>query len=298
MEIREFAKKVCMAVEKELGESYTTELKEVKKNNGVMLHGLLILSREHNVVPTIYLDSFWEAYEEGTPFSVIIRSLLRIYEEDTPKSHIDVNFFTSFERVKNRICYKLIGKKGNEELLEEIPYVEFFDLAICFFYAYRGEGLGEGSILIYNSHLDLWKTSVSELFVLAGENTPKLFEWECNPMEAVLSEELDFAAEGDWELLMHEIPMKVLSNKKRIHGAACILYPGLLEKLAINQGGSYYILPSSVHELILLKDSGAEKPENLKRMIREVNHTLVAPEEVLSDTLYYYDFAKKEIKRI
>ena len=100
MEIREFAKKVCMAVEKELGESCTAELKEVRKNNGVMLHGLLILSKEHNVVPTIYLDSFWEAYEEGTPFSVIISSLLRIYKEDTPKSHIDVNFFTSFEKLK------------------------------------------------------------------------------------------------------------------------------------------------------------------------------------------------------
>ncbi len=295
MEIREFSRKVCMAMECELGEKYTTQLRDVKKNNGVILHGMLILSKENNVAPTIYLDSFWEAYEEGTPFTAIIRSLIQIYREDTPKRPVDVNFFTSFEKVKNRICYRVVGKKGNEELLRDIPHVDVLDLAICFFYAYHSESLGEGSILIHNSHVEMWKTNVSELHALAGENTPRLFRWECKTMEALLSEEKESINE-EWELMMHEIPMKILSNKERLNGATCILYPGLLEKLAINMGGSFYILPSSVHELILLKDTGAEDVNNIKEMIHEVNTCLVAKEEILSDTLYYYDFPKKELK--
>ncbi len=298
MEIREFTRKVCIAMERELGEAYTTKMKDVRKNNGVILHGMLIISKENNVVPTIYLDSFWEAYEEGAPFSMIIRSLLKIYKEDTAKKQIDIKFFTSFEKVKNRICYKLIGKKENMELLRDIPHVDFLDLAICFFYAYQSESLGEGSILIHNSHLDMWKVSKSELYVLAVENTPRLFGWECNSIEAVLSDDTK-ALEGEYrDILMQEISMKILSNKKKIYGATCILYPGLLEKLAINIGSSFYILPSSVHEVILLLDAGEHDADNLKDMIREVNGTLVAKEDILSDTLYYYDFARKELKQM
>ena len=298
MEIKEFAKKMRGAVERELGENYMVELKNVTKNNGVVLHGLLIHSKEQNVIPTIYLDSFWEAYEAGIPFAAVLRKLLTVYREDTPKNKLNMDFFYSFEGVKERICYRLIRKAGNEDLLKEIPHVEFLDLCICFFYAFQNKGLGEGSILIYNTHMKMWDTDVQALFELARKNTPKLFPWECNDMEAMLTEMTDMEEDADLEELLHDIPMKILSNSKRIHGATCILYPDLAEQLAIREGGSYYILPSSIHEVIIMKDTGGEDPENLKSMIMDVNTNLVAPEEVLSDSLYYYDYINKNIKRL
>ena len=76
MEINDFAAKVCAAVKEELGRKYKAEVKEVRKNNGILLHGLLISSKEQNVVPTIYLESFWEAYESGLSFEEVIRRLL------------------------------------------------------------------------------------------------------------------------------------------------------------------------------------------------------------------------------
>ena len=82
--------------------------------------------------------------------------------------------------------------------------------------------------------------------------------------------------------------MKVLSNTRRIDGAVCILYPGVLESLAREEGHDLYILPSSMHEVILLPDTGAPSAEELKRMVREVNDTQVAPEEVLSGNVYRY----------
>jgi len=298
MEIKEFAKKMRSAVERELGEQYTVEVKSVTKNNGVVLHGLLIHSKEQNVIPTIYLDGFWEGYEAGIPFAVVLQKLLSVYREDTPKEKINMDFFYSFDKVKERICYRLIRKAGNESLLSEIPHVEFLDLCICFFYAFQNKGLGDGSILIYNTHMKMWNTNVQMLFELARTNTPRLFPWECTDMEAMLTEMTDEGDEVDLEGLLHDIPMKVLSNNKRIHGAICLLYPNLAEQLALREGGSYYILPSSVHEVILLKDTGREEPDNLKSMIEDVNANLVAPEEVLSDSLYYYDFVEKMIKRI
>lgn len=304
MEINEFAGKVRDAVEKKLGKAYKTEVREVRKNNGVVLHGLLILTDSRNVVPTLYLEPFWEAYQSGTSLAEIVRRLIKIYREDMPETSINMDFFTCFEEVSGRICYRLVRQKGNEELLEDIPHIPFLDLAICFFYAYSGEALGEGAILVHNSHMELWHTTTKELQGLAQKNTPGLFPWSCNSMEQVLQEMMtqecpekmpDAEQCGSF---LAGTPLWVLSNQKRVHGASCVLYPGLLKQLAEREKKNFYILPSSIHEVILLPDGGKETPEHLKDMIAEVNRTQVAPEEVLSDSLYYYDFREENIRII
>lgn len=297
MEINEFAKKVCNTMKKELGSQCRVECREVRKNNGVILHGLLVLGEDQNVAPTIYLDDFLEAYEAGATFESIIRRLGEICREDALREHIDMDFFRSFEQVKDRICYRLIGRKGNEELLEDIPYIEFLDLAICFYYAYHGDQLGDGTILVHNSHLQLWKTCTAELFGLARDNTGRLFPWVCSSLEEVLNE-IAVEDDGGENEFLREVPLKVLSNTKRMHGAACMLYGGVLDELAREEGRNFYILPSSVHEVILLADTGFGSAQELKRMIVEVNGTQVAPEEVLSDSLYYYDSTDKRVKII
>lgn len=300
MNINDFAEKICKAVKKELGASYRVECKEVRKNNGVILHGLLVLGENQNVAPTIYLDTFLEAYEAGATFKSILQGLLDICREEVLKEAVDMKFFRSFEKVRDRICYRLIGRKGNEELLEDIPYIEFLDLAICFYYAYHGESLGEGTILVHNSHMELWDTCTAELFGLAKRNTQRLFPWVCSSIAEVLGEitgEEDLQEPAEEEFLQ-EVPMQVLSNEKRTQGAVCMLYPGLLDKLAGEGKRNFYILPSSVHEVILLEDTGAGAAPELKKMVTEVNRTQVAPEEVLSDSLYYYDSADKRVKII
>lgn len=302
MEINEFAEKVCNAVKKELGTGYRVECKEVRKNNGVILHGLLVLGEERNVAPTIYLDTFLEAYEAGATFKSILQRLVEICREDMLKETVDMEFFRSFEQVRDRICYRLIGRKGNEELLEDIPYIEFLDLAICFYYAYHGDALGDGTILIHNSHLELWETCTAELFGLAKRNTQKLFPWVCSSLTEVLGEmtgqEIGPEDAAEQEEFLREMPLQVLSNVKRTHGAICMLYPGVLEALAHKEGRNFYILPSSVHEVILLADTGAGSAGELRKMVAEVNSTQVAPEEVLSDSLYYYDSTDKRVKII
>lgn len=295
MEINEFAQKVRRAVERELGEKYRIELKKVQKNNGVMLHGLLILSAERNVVPTIYLETFHAAYEDGVTFGDVLDRILAIYREETPAGNIDMDFFGSFDQVRDRICYRLIRKQHNEELLRDIPYVDFLDLAICFYYAYSGRTLGEGTILIHDSHMEQWNVKVKDLMRHAAENTPRLFPGILMPMREVLEEMLEFHEECRTE---EEIPLNVLTNSKRSHGASCILYPGLLERIAERNGKNFYIIPSSIHEVLILEETGAEEPAEMQDMIREVNREHVAAEEVLSDNLYYYDLSSKSVKII
>lgn len=296
-----FAAKVCAAVEEKLGEGVRTEIREVTKNNGICLHGLLILTQARTVVPTIYLERFLEAYESGTPFEKVVCRLLDIYKRDAPTGDINIDFFRSYEAVKERICYRLIGRRGNEDLLEKIAHVDFLDMAICFYYAYHDKTLGDGTILIYGSHVEMWNTCTEELLRLAGENTPRIFPWECCGINEILraAERTDedtgaFSLREEKEAGCPEIPMRVLGNHKRFYGAACILYPGILEEIA-GEMGDFYIIPSSVHEMILLKDTGNESAADLQLIICEVNSTQVAPEEVLTNTLYRYDSAEKKV---
>ena len=113
MDINEFAGKVCNAMRKTLGADCRVECKEVRKNNGVILHGLLVLGENRNVAPTIYLDTFLEAYEAGATFGSIIQRLEDICREDMLRESVDMEFFRSFERVRDRICYRLIGRNIN-----------------------------------------------------------------------------------------------------------------------------------------------------------------------------------------
>lgn len=301
MNMDDFAAKVCAAVEEKLGEGVRTEIREVTKNNNIRLHGLLILTPGRTVVPTIYLERFLEAYESGAPFEKVVCGLLDVYRRNLPEDDIDMDFFRSFEAVKERICYRLVGRRGNEDLLGKIPHVDFLDMAICFYYVYRGKTPGDGTILIYGSHVEMWDTCTEELLRLAGENTPRIFPWECCGIKEILGmpEETDgnagaFSLEEEKEAGCPEIPIKVLGNHERLYGAACILYPGVLEEIA-REMGDFYIIPSSVHETLLLKDTGNGSAADLQLMICEVNNTQVAPEEVLTNTLYRYDSAEKKV---
>lgn len=307
MNINEFAQKVVDNVRKEIGEGYEITLREIPKNNGVILLGLIITADGQNVSPTIYMDSFKTAYEAGMPLSYIIESILEIYKKDTPQKSIDMEFFKDYEKVKGRICYRLINREKNENLLSQIPYVEFLDLAICFYYAYQGKELGDGSILIFNTHMEMWDTSASELLELARQNTPVLFPWECRSMEDVLCELMNEKTEipeimakeeeaedenADWREPLGEnggISMRILGNRSHAYGAAAILYSGVLEELANKENKNFYILPSSVHEVILLEEKENENVEALKAMIADVNDTQVEQEEILSYNLYYFN---------
>lgn len=301
MEIKEFTRKIQQKVGTKLGPGYQVKIQEVRKNNNVCLHGILILSKQQNVSPTIYLDQFLEAYRRGITLSEITSKIIEIYRKDTPGRNVDMEFFKNFEKVKDRICYRLISAEKNRRLLEEIPSVPFLDLAISFYYAYQGKDLGNGTILIHNSHLEMWHTSVAELMQLAQQNTLRLFPWECKSMEEIMleyQEQEQLNQEEGQEEFFGEMPMVILSNSQRTHGAACILYPGLLEELAAQAGADLYILPSSIHEVILLSDTKADDPGLLREMVKEVNMSQVGPEEVLSNQIYYYDRTEKNVKII
>ena len=300
MGLKEFGYKICDDLKKVLGEDCEVVLREVVKNNGVCLHGIVVAGKESNVSLAIYIDELYKDYKEGRAFGDIVYDILCIYKRYARKQNIDMEFFTQFEQAKGRILYKLIHQESNRELLLEIPYKKWNDLALVFYYALEDERFGQATILIRNSHLKMWGIDLDSLYEAAKNNMAKLRPEEMLPVRELIQEfitnsgygrkEEAAGLPGDFGAAMEQDSiMYVLTNRARLFGAAALLYSDSMKLLAKRIGKNLIILPSSVHEVILVPDDGISDKAFFKNMVKEVNDTQVDPEERLSYNIYYYD---------
>lgn len=293
MNKEEFCSKITELLQERLGEGMKVSRHPVRKNNNVILQGLIIQKPRQNISPTIYLEGFFDMYKQKNDMEMIADRILELYEKGCPKKSIDMDFFKDFDKVKDRIVYRLINAERNKALLKEIPHILFLDLAICFYYAFCDEALGEGIIQIHNTHMKMWQTNHSELMKLAEQNTEKLFPAEYLTLSSVIGMDCEEKEEDDSQVYLH-----ILTNTQRCFGAACILYRETLSLIADKLESGFYILPSSVHEVIIVKDTGCEDVQNLHDMVTEVNRTQLEQEEILSDYPYYYDKKERKITRL
>ena len=95
--------------------------------------------------------------------------------------------------------------------------------------------------------------------------------------------------------MQDEIPMYVLSNEQNYFGASVLYYPGALKEISKRFQSDLIILPSSIHEVIVLPVNGKEQFDEMNEMIKEINKDQVADEEVLSDHLYYYNRSTEKL---
>ena len=305
MEFMNFTTLVREEVERRTGDNYRVRLNDVRKNNGVVLRGLTVMQDDSNISPTIYLNNYYEEYANGRATLVnVVNDVMDTYHRNKVNQSVDMRYFLNYESVQQRIIYKLVNTEKNRELLEDVPHIEFLDLSIVFQCMVAQEEFGTASILIHNVHMKLWDVSVENLYQAAKENTQRLQEYEIKSMADVLCEIMreEDPENADSEDLAEEfpdsVPMYVLSNKNRVEGAVCILYPDLVRDFAEAIGSSFYIIPSSVHEVLLLPAGHDGESEEIKSMIREINDTQVSKEEILSYSLYFYDREERKIIRL
>ena len=262
---------------------YGTELQVVpmEKNNGVIVDGLTIKKEGQNIAPTIYLNAYYKDYLAGRSVQNICEQILECYEECDVMEQFDVDFFADYRNVRPLIAYKLIDYEKNQKLLEEVPHLPFLNLAIVFYCLMLDTPVGNASVLIQNHHMKHWKVRCSDLYQAAKENMKRLLPLELKTMSEVILELSGEAEESG-------IPMFVLTNERRTLGAASILYEGALKHCADVIGEGYYLLPSSIHEWILIPESVILDTRELAEMVREINRTQVRDTEVLSECIYQY----------
>lgn len=287
-----FCINVQNAIQKHCDKEVCVQLQTVRKLNGVILKGITITNKNGNIMPTLYLDKFYREYEDGTPFEEIIRLFLEEYERAGIKDDFDIQFFCEYEKVKPHLAFRLMHYEMNKELLENVPYKRFLDLAVVCFCDIRDRQIGHGSITIRDEHLEMWQISKEELFMHAMENMPRIYPADFMNMATVLREIYNDPA----GLLSISFPMYVLTNTERLNGAASLLYKGKMEEIASVLGSDYYILPSSIHEVIIMpKNKRGTDEKYLSQMVDEINHEQLAREEILSNHAYLYHADTKEL---
>ncbi len=292
MNYQQFTEAVYKKVTALLGDTATTQIQTAIKNNDTERIGLIITPQATNLSPTIYLEEFYKLYEQGCTLDEISEDILRIYKKAIPEHSWDVNQIQDFEQAKSKLVYKLIHTERNKALLETIPHVPYLDLSMAFYLLLDTFEHGIATILITNQMLEHWKIDAELLYHLATVNTPNLLPSDFMEMKEVIEELLgrELTDEEDYENHMY-----VLTNSYRHLGAACILYPHTLEEIGNQLDEDFYLLPSSIHEIIILPVQYAIPTPELAEIIDDINNTQVLKEEVLSDHAYYYSRKEKKL---
>lgn len=303
MSMEGFCKCVQMDFQKQLGDRYSVIVKDVVKNNGVKLKGLIIQAPHQNICPTIYLEYFYQMYCENQADDDSLKdielAIFRTYLRDGNNKKIEMSWFMEWSKVKERICCKLINYESNRELLKQLPHIQVLDLAVVFYYSFQDSILGDGTIQIYNNHLEMWGITRKELLEVAKKNTQKLFPCVIDSMiqvvkEMMRAEGLPYDAE---DFSATESPMYVVSNKQKEYGAINLFNVEFLRDFANTKNKcNFWILPSSLHEVLLVPDDGNVGVAELLNMVTEVNSTQVMPEEVLANSIYKFVYATGEIR--
>ena len=296
MDYDNFLENVCKGVQDICAPGETVSIKRVLKNNSVELDGLYVTGGNSNIAPTVYLNSFYDDFCGGRSMEDIVDTVARVEKENRVECSLEVGDFLTFEKIKDRIIFKLVNTAENKKLLLEVPNRPFLDLSVIFLiFIDKSEG-GMATTVIHDNHMNKWNITENELYELALSNMRRIFIPDLRGMEDLLREMLicdSVSSELEREILdeiesRNVAPMYVLTNHNKVYGATGMLYEDLLGEFA-KEHGSFYILPSSIHELILVPDACGVNSDSLLDMVTEVNLTQVAKEEVLSDNIYYYD---------
>ena len=296
MEYMEFVEYIKMNAGYIAGEGGNITINHVIKNNGCEMDGLVIMEKGKDIAPTIYLDSFYELYTNGENIKNIIRQIEVIYEQNKNNVTFDVNILKHFDTIKDKIVYKVVNYRSNEKLLEQVPHKRILDLAVVFYCLLDNEYGRSATALIYNNNLKNWNVTIDDVYKAALKNTPDLLHSKISSM-AALFEKCGVNVDGEEVDLKDYVPsdMYVLTNESKLNGAACILYENVLYDFAQKLGADLYILPSSVHEVILLPKLSMFEKDELVNMVKEVNTEGVAADEVLSDHVYEYNRTERLI---
>lgn len=296
MDFKDFTQEVAKMVKGMLPEK-CIELQDVTKNNGLVLTGLVIRDMDNPIAPTIYLNPFFEKYQEGTELSSISKEITETYNNslDFPTKGFDVDKLLDYEKASKQLRFKIINYNENIKQYQDHPHRQLLDLMVVYYLdvSTDNDERGRASITVGKNLFDAWNVTEEELFNTALMNTVQADGVTIVSMADIMArfiadDEVDLTIEEQLDAI-GEIPMFVITNHRKVNGAGVILYPDCLQRIKEHLHSDFYLLPSSTHEVIAVpKEYGADT-QALLSMVREVNATEISVEDKLSDNIYCFE---------
>ncbi len=283
------------------GDEYEVNICSVTKNNDHIRNGLTIRKRGENLAPTIYLDEIYEEYLDGCSLENITSKVIGLRAQCKDSIDVDVDFFTDYESVRDKLGIRLVSRERNRNLLMDVPHIDFADMSIIFNVKFAHDDIGNGSILIRNEHLSMWNISLDRLYEDAKSAAVYREPPYLNDLINVMNDIFDKKGAHTWKDMRTDIKQQmetmrdkrhnlfILTNQSKVDGAAVIAYPGMLQQLGEYLEDDYFIIPSSIHEVLIVPMYAYDGDgKGLSLMVKEVNLTELDPEEVLSEHAYRY----------
>lgn len=303
MVYQSFLTTVTETLQEELGNLYQLSIQKVTKNNGTVLDGLCISKENEHIFPTIYLNPYYEHYQNGMPMEDILGEIMDLYRNRAHMPSITSEQLTSFSQFQDKVIFRLIHTSSNESLLASVPHIPFLDLSIIFCLFLEEQDSCQMTAMIHNQLADSWGATAESLYPLACKNTPRLLPVNLKEMRQLLfSFHTEQFEDPDLRAFMEDMmkepismPLYVLSNAACLYGASAMLYPDVLKNFAESLGQDLIILPSSVHEVLLLPSEEETDFQELSEMVCQINLAEVPPEDRLSHNVYLYSRAKSDV---
>lgn len=282
MLIREFQEQLIEALQKKLGEYY-----KINENNYV----LTVEKKDSLIKSVFYVEEYFMLYKKINNLKPILLDITeKIVFEETMQKKIDTQInlnLTNYEKIKDSIFFRLINTQTNTELLQHVPSVPFLDLSIVFYIEIQSS-IGSATILIKNDLASILKISKEQLYKDALNNMQSFKPCRIKNLSDYIFEEIEMFFSGTFYFL-------VMTNACHEYGASCILYPNVLKRISEELKKDILIIPSSIHEVLLVAVNQNIKVQDLVKMLHEVNIQEVAPEEQLSFHIYKYSLENDNI---
>lgn len=206
------------------------------------------------------------------------------------------SYYAHYYQITNKLYIEIVSKKRyTAETLLLIPHRMMEDMIIVYQVMLEEDESGMKTILMTNEDVKSYNITEEQLYADASENSVRIRPIKISTMSGVMDQ---IAPEFEYQITEEDEQIFVASVPNKIHGASVIAYPDFMEIASQKLHGSFYILPSSIHEVLLVKDNNSLSAEDLSEMVKEVNLTQVIPSERLSDSVYYYDATSKTFMKL
>lgn len=297
MKAIQFYTNLTETLKENLGTDWTIELHtDVILNNGTTHIALILYKNGEKLHPQIYLERFFEDYKRGKTMKEILQDVMTTYEEALKNINPDsLSGIEDWEQVKGRLAFRLLSKERNKETLENYVYKEFLDLAAIVTFCAEIDEQGVKAIRVTHDLAERWNVLEEEILQVAEENTESLFPVRMEPILDTLCRVADISRDDLPEEVLAEEDspqIMVLTNYLGVNGATVLLYDSFLQQVYEKLRGKFIILPSSIHEVIVMPLASAPPITDSQKMVEQINRSAVKEEEILSDSVYLYDGEK------
>lgn len=254
----------------------------VEKNNGVIMRGIKILDQSR-CSRIIYYQDLEKLEDIGASVDQIVDKAAEILIEEESHGIEATAINMNKDYVLNNVKYKLINREKNKKIEKRCPSKKMLDLIAVYQIEIIGNEDGTGTAIVTKELMDNFGMSIEELDNAAKENTKNDIK--------IFSMSNMF---GNNDQLQEEIPLYVATTKKGINGAAAMMDNDSLRSFGDEHKCDFYILPSSIHE-VLFYISSETKTNELREMVASVNEKEVDEIDFLSNNVYFFSRERGEV---